>query len=269
MRWLDLFSGIGAYALGLEQAGHEVIGFCENDAWARKVLKKHWPTKPISWCIKSLVAKLTESLVDSPVRISARQAKVPGYSTSNPPGKPLLVQDSGGNWLEPFAWYDQDSRCWRTWQQSLVEVWESFSETWPRSGMMRSGIAYRRNPLAPLTRETVSTPLLLTPRAQESGERQETFLARMGDRSANCHSSLTAQLRAVKLPTMGASEYKGASHKRFKGSQSFRGAKMSEGLRTSLQDPKYLNPCFAELIMGLPKDYTALGTPIHLVSSEN
>jgi len=26
MKWLDLFSGIGMYALGLEQAGHEVIG---------------------------------------------------------------------------------------------------------------------------------------------------------------------------------------------------------------------------------------------------
>lgn len=54
VKWLSLFSGIGAYDLGLEQAGHEVIGFCENDPWARKILKKHWPTKPISWCVKSL-----------------------------------------------------------------------------------------------------------------------------------------------------------------------------------------------------------------------
>jgi len=61
VRWLDLFSGIGAYALGLEQAGHEVIGFCENDVWARKILKKHWPTKPISWCVKSLRVAMESS----------------------------------------------------------------------------------------------------------------------------------------------------------------------------------------------------------------
>jgi hypothetical protein len=135
--------------------------------------------------------------------------------------------------------------------------------------MMLNGIAYRRKPLEPLTKETGSTPLLLTQRAQESGERQETFLARMGDRSANCHSSLTAQLRAVKIPTMGASEYKGSSRNRFKGSPNFRGAKMSEGLRTSSQSPTYLNPCFAELIMGLPRDYTALETVTPHASSEN
>lgn len=269
MRWLDLFSGIGAYALGLEQAGHEIIGFCESDPWARKILKKHYPTKPISWCVKSLAEKLGESLGDSRAKISARQEKVLAYSTSNPPARPSLVQDSGGNWLEPFAWYDQDTRCWRTWQQSLVEVWESFSETWPRAGMMLSGIAYRRQPLALLTKETGFTPLLLTPRASESGERQETFLARMGDRSANCHSSLTAQLRAVRLPTMGANEYKGSSRDRYKGSQNFRGAKMSEGLRSSSQDPIYLNPCFGELIMGLPKDYTALETVTLPASLEN
>ena len=34
----------------------------------------------------------------------------------------------------------------------------------------------------------------LTPRAQESGERPETFVKRMGDRGAHCHSSLKAQL---------------------------------------------------------------------------
>ncbi len=33
MRVLDLFSGIGMYAVGAEQAGHNVIGFCEKDLW--------------------------------------------------------------------------------------------------------------------------------------------------------------------------------------------------------------------------------------------
>ncbi|MCT0056496.1 DNA cytosine methyltransferase [Lactococcus lactis subsp. lactis] len=36
MKFLDLFAGIGGFRLGLEQAGHECIGFCEIDKFARK-----------------------------------------------------------------------------------------------------------------------------------------------------------------------------------------------------------------------------------------
>jgi DNA (cytosine-5)-methyltransferase 1 len=47
MRVLDLFSGIGGFSLGLERAGMETVAFCEIDAKARLVLKKHWPEVPI------------------------------------------------------------------------------------------------------------------------------------------------------------------------------------------------------------------------------
>ena len=47
MRVLDLFSGIGGFSLGLERAGMETVAFCEIDAKARLVLKKHWPDVPI------------------------------------------------------------------------------------------------------------------------------------------------------------------------------------------------------------------------------
>lgn len=83
------------------------------------------------------------------------------------PDLPAPVRDSTGKWFEPFAWFDQDTQCWRTWQLSLVEGWEPFSETWPRSGMMRSGIAYRRAPLVLLTDETGSG-LLPTPEASNT-----------------------------------------------------------------------------------------------------
>ena len=36
MKFLDLFSGIGGFRLGMEQAGHECVGFCEKDKFARK-----------------------------------------------------------------------------------------------------------------------------------------------------------------------------------------------------------------------------------------
>ena len=39
MKFLDLFAGIGGFRLGMEAAGHECIGFCEIDKFARKSYK--------------------------------------------------------------------------------------------------------------------------------------------------------------------------------------------------------------------------------------
>lgn len=228
MKWLDLFSGIGAYALGLEQAGHEVIGFCENDPWARKILKKHYPTKPISWCVKSLREALVASLGDSRVRILASQEIARGYS-GTPPEKPQPDRDSSGRWLEPFAWYDLDSGLWRTWQSCLMDTWEEYLRPWPPAGMMQNGIAWQRPPLAHPTTAVEST-FLPTPLAQEGA---------------------------------------GTSRKRFKGSPNFRGTRTAEIFRTSLECPTYLNPLLGEILMGLPKDYTALETATPLASLEN
>ena len=43
MKHLDLFSGIGGFALACEWAGIETIGFVEIAPFCQKVLKKHWP----------------------------------------------------------------------------------------------------------------------------------------------------------------------------------------------------------------------------------
>ena len=39
MKFLDLFSGIGGFRLGMESVGHECIGFCEIDKFARESYK--------------------------------------------------------------------------------------------------------------------------------------------------------------------------------------------------------------------------------------
>jgi DNA (cytosine-5)-methyltransferase 1 len=47
---LDLFSGIGGFALAAEWVwGNEldIVSFCEKDGYCQKVLKKHWPDVPI------------------------------------------------------------------------------------------------------------------------------------------------------------------------------------------------------------------------------
>ena len=36
MKFLDLFAGIGGFRLGMESSGHECVGFCEIDKFARK-----------------------------------------------------------------------------------------------------------------------------------------------------------------------------------------------------------------------------------------
>jgi hypothetical protein len=143
------------------------------------------------------------------------------HSLVKVPDLPECVRDSSGALYEPLAWWDGQDCCWRTWQRCLVEGWARFSEPWPRSGMTRNGIAFLRAPLVPLTSETAFGL----------------------------------------VPTIGANEGKGSSSKRFLGSEHFRGAKMSEGLRTSLTDPIYTHPNFAEAAMGFPKDWTLLETP--------
>lgn len=209
------------YALGLEQAGHEVIGFCEVDKFCHKILKKHWPMKPISWSIELLNKALKESLEVSPAKIFQSPAKEKGYK-GIPPEMPKPVLDSSGKWLRPFAWYDLNTGSWKTWQSCIIDTWEVYSKRWPPAGMMRNGIAWEREPLA--------HPIIAP---------EHTF-----------------------LPTLAAQEGRGSGRKRYKGSPNFRGAKMSEGLRTCQNDPIYTNPHFAEAVFGLPKDYTLLETEI-------
>ena len=45
MKFLDLFAGIGGFRLGMESAGHECIGFCEIDKFARVSYKAIHDTK--------------------------------------------------------------------------------------------------------------------------------------------------------------------------------------------------------------------------------
>lgn len=45
MKFLDLFAGIGGFRMGLESLGHECVGFCEIDKFARKSYKAIHDTK--------------------------------------------------------------------------------------------------------------------------------------------------------------------------------------------------------------------------------
>ena len=164
--------------------------------------------------------------------------------------------DYGQNTPVWLASYDLNTLSWRTSQLSLEGGLSEFSETWPRSGMMQNGIAYQLPPLVRLTSE-IGFGLLPTPNAQMGATVRNT---QRKDNGSPEHTQTTLFHQGY-LPTCGANESKGSSRKRFKGSPHFRGAKTSEGLRTSFNDPIYLNPCFGELMMGYPIEWTRLEMP--------
>jgi len=47
MEHIDLFSGIGGFALAALWAGFKTEVFCEKDKFCQQILKKHWPKVPI------------------------------------------------------------------------------------------------------------------------------------------------------------------------------------------------------------------------------
>ena len=64
---LDLFSGIGGFALGLERAGFSTVAFCEQSSFARAILRRHWPEIPCYDDVRTLsAARLQVDGVPSP-----------------------------------------------------------------------------------------------------------------------------------------------------------------------------------------------------------
>jgi DNA (cytosine-5)-methyltransferase 1 len=55
---LDLFSGIGGFAIAAQACGYTTIGFCEKEKYAQAVLRQHWPKVPICDDVNILIDKL-------------------------------------------------------------------------------------------------------------------------------------------------------------------------------------------------------------------
>lgn len=79
------------------------------------------------------------------------------------------VQACGDTWPASLARYDRDSCSWKTRQCSLLGGSVSFSETWPRSGMMRNGVCWERVTPERRTVESASG-FLPTPTAHNAKE---------------------------------------------------------------------------------------------------
>ena len=118
--------------------------------------------------------------------------------------------DYGASTPVLLANYDHVTSSWKTSQHFLGEGLTVFSETWPRSGTMQSGTAYRLPPLVRLTDETgfglLPTPTLPLGGGERSGSRSGTgnlhYMARTG-------KLLPTQ---VLWPTPRAADHKGATN---------------------------------------------------------
>jgi 16S rRNA G966 N2-methylase RsmD len=60
---LDLFSGIGGFALAAQWAGFTTIAFSEIDPYANQILKKHWPATPNLGDIRGVTAGTVADLL--------------------------------------------------------------------------------------------------------------------------------------------------------------------------------------------------------------
>ncbi len=157
----------------------------------------------------------------------------------------------GPNSAELLAMLDPNTQSWRTSQTCLVALANNeadglgvFSETWPRSGMMRNGIAYRLPPLVPLTGE-IGLGLLPTPRANDAHKRGNFNIEEP-------RNGFPAAVKRVFLPTISKNEFKGASRDRYRGGGAFswcQNVRRAEELRGRSDIPE---PLFCGSRDGIP-----------------
>jgi hypothetical protein len=158
----------------------------------------------------------TFSAAASPVRTSA----TPGNALAST----ASARDYGQSSPELLASYDPATSSWRTSQLCLDGELSEFSETWPRSGLMRNGTAYQLPPLVRLT-DATECGLLPTPSANQS-------IACSMEAARNEAARLHPQGRWT-LATI-----------------------ISEELPASTVGS--LNPTFVEWLMGYPRDWTEI-----------
>ncbi len=185
--------------------------------------------------------------------------------------------DFGASTHGSFAYFDRASSSWRTCQRCLVEGSDEFSETWPRAGTMRSGIAYRRAPSAPIIGE-IGYSCWPTPTAIDSTGRGQRA---PGSTENHLSISLEYAVNRAMWPTPRSTD--GTHGGRVTPRKSREGGNLIEAVssRTEWATPTAhprthsprkvdhgeqlanqvggsLNPTWVEWLMGFPAEWTAL-----------
>ena len=196
-----------------------------------------------------------------------------------------IAGGSGQRSQASFATYDPGSSSWRTFQDCLDGEWETFSETWPASGMTRNGTAYRRPSSVPPIYATESgswhTPQAAnpeywpTPTANPFEESPDVFLPRREREKAKGRNGngfgLTLGMAVQLWPTpKGSAANYGRPRENDRGdlqaavmrwptpvasdAGTDRGSSAGWGLRNAVGG--LLNPPWVEWLMGYPAGWT-------------
>ena len=97
MNHLDLFSGIGGFALAARRVGWTTASFCEIDPFCQSVLRRHWPDVPVHLDVSTF----------SPLAIRANDSAPPLADET-------MRETSGQKHCGSFANYDPVGSCLKT-----------------------------------------------------------------------------------------------------------------------------------------------------------
>lgn len=105
MNHLDLFSGIGGFALAARWAGINTVAFCEIEPFAQKVLKKNFPSVPVF----PDICKLKRSSINGTVDIITGGFPCQPFSVA---GKKRGTEDDRDLWPEMFRIIKEFKPTW-------------------------------------------------------------------------------------------------------------------------------------------------------------
>jgi hypothetical protein len=193
---------------------------------------------------------------------------------TSPASSPNASQDfaSSKMWADIYAWdLNKSMMTFDQWVTALRRaclqrkklarpINEKDYSSWPTARVSSANGACRKEIAAgnPKGRLEVSAQIWLTPRAQETTEKQQTFLKRMNDRSDRCFGSLTAQTMLWSTPT--ARDWKDGTLKDTtvptNSLLSRQAPRTDLGGSAISNDGRTLNPLFVEALMGWPIGWT-------------
>ena len=215
-----------------------------------------------------MTSELTQLSLDNSIlsaevfHVSQSQSQGTGLESQKNPDQVFFT-----NSCESYAWYDQDSLSWKTWQQSLITDWTSFSESFPKQGTMQNGQLYLRVHWEPVIEEvdggalpTPTTMDHLPPRSIRSMMKQTQVHRKGRTKLANLREAVNPQTVELfnhlqSLPTPTARDYKGRSSEKWNEEY---GQRNIPDVLTQTGDSMSVSPYFLEEVMGYPLGWTEL-----------
>ena len=145
---------------------------------------------------------------------------------------------SSSNSSQPYAWFDQNTSSWKTYQRSLLTEWTLYLENFTRQGTMQNGVVSQVALLELATKE-IDGGLLPTPLASDPDRK-----AKFKQGGTPLRGALDQEMFNSLLPTPRASDMEGGTIKdaKFKNGSFYRENKKGEKFGIKLRDAVSILP---------------------------